>query len=60
MSAKAILQLIPIMQSETIAGENIKLLNKKNKTSKDFIGTGVKNIIGIELTKLTANEIEGF
>ena len=59
MSA-ALLKIIPIMPSAMIAGENVKLLKKKNKTAGDFIGTGVKNIVGIELTKLTANEIEGF
>jgi len=60
MSAKAILQLIPVMQSATIAGENVKLLKKKDKKAGDFIGMGVKNIVGIELTKMTANEVEGF
>ncbi len=59
MSA-ALLKIIPIMQSAMIAGENVKLAKKKDKTAGDFIGTGVKNIVGIELTKLTANEIEGF
>lgn len=60
MSAKAILNLIPVMQSAAILGENVKLAKKKDKKVEDFIGTGVKNIVGIELTKLSANEIEGF
>lgn len=60
MSAKAILQVIPVLQATAIAGENINLFKKKDKKPEDFIKTGVKNIVGIELTKLTANEIEGF
>ena len=60
MTAKAILGIIPTLQAASLAGENVKLFNKKDKKAGDFIGTGVKNIIGIELTKLTAHEIEGF
>ncbi len=50
---KAILSLIPLAQSVVIANENYKLVTKKNKKPKDFIGTGVKTIVGLELTKET-------
>ena len=60
MSAKAILGLVPLMQSAAILSENVKLAKKKDKDVGDFAKVGVKNIVGLELTKLTANEIAGF
>lgn len=59
MSALAILKLVPLMQSAAILSENVKLAKKPNKTVGDFVGVGIKNIIGIELTKETANIIGG-
>lgn len=59
-AAKAILQLIPLMQSSIILGENIKLSKKKKMKVEDMIGVGVGTLVGIELIKITANEIEGF
>ena len=55
----AILGLVPTMQSIAIASENVRLLKKKNKNVGDFIGTGVKSIVGIGLMKDTANIIGG-
>jgi hypothetical protein len=57
MKAKAILNLIPTMQSTAILSENIKLAKKPKKKVGDFVGVGVKNIIGIELQKETSNII---
>ena len=57
--AAAILGLVPLAQSTAILAENVKLLKKPNKTVGDFVGVGVKNIIGIELQKETANIIGG-
>ena len=59
MSYGAILNIVPLMQSTAILSENIKLAKKKNKNVSDFIGTGVKTIVGIGLTKDTANLIGG-
>jgi hypothetical protein len=57
MSYKAILNLIPLSQSTAILSENVKLAKKKKKSVKDFTKVGIKNIIGIELTKETSNVI---
>lgn len=60
MSAKAILNLIPLMQSTALLKENVKLAKKKNKKVGDFVGVGIKNIIGTELIKAEADIIGGF
>lgn len=60
MTAKKILQLVPTLQSMAILSENVKLSKKKKATAKDFVGTGVKSIIGIEMAKITADTIESF
>ncbi len=60
MSAKTILGLIPAIQSATLLKENIKLAKKKNKKVGDFVGVGIKNIIGTELIKAEADLIGGF
>ena len=57
MTYKEILNLIPLTQSTALLGENMKLLKKKKKSSKDFIGTGVKNIVGSALIKEQASFI---
>lgn len=57
MSYKAILALALPLQSAALASENVKLLNKKKKSSKDFIETGIKNIIGVALIKEQAGFI---
>jgi len=59
-TAKEILRLVPTIQSIQLAGENLKLAKKKNKKSGDFVKTGMKNIIGIQLIKEEANIIESF
>ena len=58
--AKAILNLVPLAQSAAILSENVRLAKKKDKDVEDFLGTGVKNIVGLKLTKETANIIKGF
>jgi hypothetical protein len=56
-SAKEILKIVPLIQSKMLLDENLKLYKKKNKNSKDFIGTSIKNIIGTEFIKLESNSI---
>lgn len=58
--AMAILNLIPLAQSTAILSENVRLAKKKDKGVGDFIGTGVKTLVGLELTKETANLIGRF
>ena len=57
---KAILNLIPLAQSSAILSENIRLAKKKDKGVGDFLGTGVKTLVGIELTKETSDLIGKF
>ena len=60
MTAKAILDIVPIAQSSALLGENLKFLKKKQKDVEDFTGHTVKNIVGIKLLGETANIIESF
>ena len=48
------------MQSTAIVSENIKPLKKKKITTKDMLETGVKSIVGINLTSVAADFIEGY
>lgn len=57
MNYSNILALAIPLQSAALAGENAKLLKKKDKDVKDFVGMGIKNIIGISLIKEQANLI---
>ncbi len=58
-AAKAILGLAPLAQSIMLAEENLKLAKKKKKSPKDFIGVGIKTIIGAEFIKLESDIIKG-
>jgi len=49
-----ILNLIPTMQSLALASDNYNFVKKKKKS---FVKQGVKNIVGIEIMKETANLI---
>jgi len=59
MTAKQIAGLIPTMYSVALLGENLKILNKKKTKSKDFLGLGMKNIIGTSLIKVESDIIAG-
>jgi len=56
MAYTDILKLIPTMQSTALLSDNVKF-TKKKKSSVDFIGQGVKNIVGVNLIKETAGFI---
>ncbi|GBE19371.1 hypothetical protein BMS3Abin17_00094 [archaeon BMS3Abin17] len=58
-SYKAILELAPLMQSVAVSSESMKLAKKKDKKVEDFVGTGVKTIIGAEFIKMESNIIAG-
>jgi histidinol phosphatase-like PHP family hydrolase len=59
-TAGQLIKLVPTIQSASLLKENIKLMNKKKKKSKDFLEGGVKNIIGIEFTKMSSQLAGGF
>jgi len=71
MSAKAILNLIPLMRSTALLKENIPKLDSSGKGIRankgragckktKLVGQGVRNIVGINLIKLEADIIGGF
>jgi hypothetical protein len=55
VTSTKILKLIPTMQGLELLNENVKFANKKNKKSSDFIGVGIKNIVGINLINEVAS-----
>jgi len=55
--ADPLLRLIPTLQAATLLSYNAKFLKKKKKKSSDFIEMGVGNIVGVALTKETADFI---
>lgn len=57
MVTKAILNLIPTMQSIALLSENVKVAKKKKVSTGDLVGLGAKNIIGIEFIKIESNLI---
>ena len=59
-AAKAVLNLVPLAHSAAIVSENVKLAKKKEKKVGDFVGVGVKNIIGTEFVKMEIDLIGGF
>ena len=60
MAYKKLLGIIPTIHSAQLAKGNLDLATKKKKTSKDFLETGMKNIVGIEMIKLESSFIEDF
>ena len=51
---KKLLQLIPLMQSTALLEDNLEFSKKKKKKAKDFIGQGVKDIVGVSLIAETS------
>jgi len=58
MTYKAIANLIPTVQAAQLVGENVKA-SKKKSTTKDMLGLGMKNIVGVSLIKAEAGIIGG-
>jgi len=46
-------------QALALAGENIKLVKKKDKSVGDFVKTGATNIIGIPILQVQSQLIGG-
>ncbi len=53
----AILGVVPTLQAAAIAGDASQFIDKPNKTVGDFGKQAVKSIVGIEITKATADLI---
>lgn len=56
----ALLDLARTAQALALTKENLRLANKNKKIkTKDMIGVGVKNIVGIDLIKIQAGLAAG-
>lgn len=58
-ATKSIIGLVPIMQATALAGENFRLVKKKKIKTKDIVGLGMKNIVGVEFIKLQSQLTSG-
>lgn len=57
MTYKDILNVSNTLMAAGLAGDNYKLVKKKKKKLKDYIGQGTKNIVGTSLIKANAEFI---
>lgn len=48
------------MQGAALAGDNLEFYKKKKKTTGDFMGQGIKNIVGASLIGETSNVLHSF
>ncbi len=51
----ALLDLARTAQALALTKENLRLAKQKKTKVKDFVGVGVKNIVGIDLIRAQAN-----
>lgn len=58
--ANGILRLIPMAQSAALAGDSIEFAKRKKKDVGDFMGQGVKTIVGASLIGETADILGSF
>lgn len=59
MAIKSIMSLIPTIQAAALVNENAKVVSKKKVKTKELIGLGATNIVGIEFIKLESGLIAG-
>ena len=52
---KSVLSIVPGLQATALVGKNIKLMKKP--TTKNYVKTGVTNILGVGLIGATASQI---
>ena len=58
-NVKSVVELAQLGQSLALAKQNLELVKKKKKKSKDFLKVGVENIVGIKLIAETGKVISG-
>jgi len=52
---KSVLSIVPGLQATALVGHNLKLMKKP--TAKNFVKTGVTNIVGVGLIGATTSQI---
>ncbi len=57
MTIAQIMNLIPTLQATALVSANVGVAKKKKVNTKDLVGLGAKNIIGIEFIKLESGLI---
>lgn len=58
-AVKSLAKLAQVSQALALTGKNLELIKKKKRTTKDLLGLGVTNIIGIGLISETGKIISG-
>ncbi len=57
MPHRAIMRIVPAIQATQLAGENLKIVKKKDIKTEDIVDVGVKNLVGTSLIQAEANLI---
>ena len=55
----SLLSLARTAQAIALVGEGAKVVKKKKVKTKDIVGLGIKNIVGVEFIKLQAQAASG-
>ena len=59
MPYKTIAGLIPTIQAASLVGHNIDVATKKKTSTKDILGLGMTNIVGVSLIQAESQIIGG-
>jgi len=51
MTAGDIIRIAPTMSALAMLGENVRVVKKKKKSTKDLVGLATTNIVGISLIR---------
>jgi len=57
IDTKKLLEIVPALHSAQLVNENVKMLEKKRIKTKDVVGLGMKNIVGVSLIKMESDLI---
>lgn len=58
--SKPILRIVPTMQSLALASRAYKDVKKAEKGKFKPVRSAVRNIVGVNLTRVTANQVEAY
>ena len=58
-TTKALLGIVPTLQAASLVGHNLKVATKKKVSTKDILGLGITNIVGVSLIGMESDLISG-
>ena len=58
-TVRGLINLAQAGQALSLVGEGIRVSKKKKKSTKDIVGLGIKNVVGVSLIKTTGKIASG-